>query len=102
VTTPAPSWNPWRPRNCTLRDARLLCEKLVAAARGKQPLRAAIHDYEAQMIDYGFKAVRDSLTAANQTVSDGRIGRIIGRTMFRVAAAVPSLERKMFAGFGSE
>ncbi|MEV6427664.1 NAD(P)/FAD-dependent oxidoreductase [Nocardia sp. NPDC051463] len=88
--------------NVALRDARLLCEKLVTAAGGAQPLRAAIHDYEAQMIEYGFAAVRDSLTAAEQTVSDNSVGRAIGRTVFRVAQALPPLKRKMFAGFGSE
>ncbi|WP_228000993.1 FAD-dependent oxidoreductase [Nocardia australiensis] len=88
--------------NVALRDARLLCEKLVAADRGARPLLAAIHDYEAQMIDYGFKAVRDSATAANQAVSDSRAGRTIGRMVFRVAEAVPSLKRKMFSDFGSE
>ncbi|MFD0361412.1 FAD-dependent oxidoreductase [Nocardia sp. GCM10030253] len=88
--------------NVALRDAQLLCRKLVAAANGEQPLLAAIHDYEAQMIEYGFAAVRDSLTAAEQTVSDNSVGRAIGRTVFRVAEAVPPLKRKMFAGFGSE
>ncbi|MFQ6394426.1 FAD-dependent oxidoreductase [Nocardia sp. KC 131] len=88
--------------NIALRDAQLLCDKLVAAANGEQPLLAAIHDYEAQMIEYGFAAVRDSLTAAEQTVSDNSVGRAIGRTVFRVAEAVPPLKRKMFAGFGSE
>jgi len=47
--------------NTALRDAALLCRKLVAAQRGEAELLVAIHDYEAAMLDYGFAAVRKAL-----------------------------------------
>jgi 2-polyprenyl-6-methoxyphenol hydroxylase-like FAD-dependent oxidoreductase len=43
-----------------LRDAALLAGELAAAARGEKALVHAIGDYERQMIDYGFAAVRAS------------------------------------------
>ncbi|MFI9510135.1 FAD-dependent oxidoreductase [Nocardia sp. NPDC052566] len=87
--------------NTALRDAQLLCRKLTAVDRGEQPLLPAIHEYEAQMIDYGFAAVRTSLRAANQSVSDNRLARTAGRLVFRTVNAVPPLRRKMFAGLGA-
>ncbi|RJO75362.1 FAD-dependent monooxygenase [Nocardia panacis] len=43
---------------CTaLRDAANLADALTAAAGGRE-LRTALHDYERDMIDYGFSAVR--------------------------------------------
>jgi len=52
--------------NMALRDASLLCRNLTAAARGEKPLLQAIHDYETEMIEYGFDAVRRSLQALQQ------------------------------------
>src|SRR6185437_5147961 len=43
-----------------LRDAALLTAELAAAARGERTLLQAIGDYERQMTDYGFAAVRAS------------------------------------------
>jgi 2-polyprenyl-6-methoxyphenol hydroxylase-like FAD-dependent oxidoreductase len=44
-----------------LRDAALLCHRLASAARGEVPLLEAIADYETDMRQYGFDAVRGSL-----------------------------------------
>lgn len=44
-----------------LRDAALLCRKLLEVKRGNTPLIPAIHEYEAEMINYGFDAVRMSM-----------------------------------------
>lgn len=84
--------------NIALRDAQLLCRGLVAAHRGELPLLTAIGGYENQMRGYAFDAVRDSLKAAEQATSDSGLGRIAGRTFFRVVNAVPPLKRKLFAG----
>jgi salicylate hydroxylase len=54
--------------NMALRDASLLCRNLVSAARCEKPLLHAIHDYETEMIEYGFNAVRRSLEALQQAV----------------------------------
>src|SRR5216683_2823642 len=48
--------------NIALRDAQLLCRKLVDAAASRVPLRQAKEAYEAEMLRYGFAAVADSLT----------------------------------------
>ncbi len=88
--------------NVALRDAQVLTGSLTAAARGERPLLRALHEYEAQMIGYGFAAVRASLQAAEQSVSDSRVSRTMARTVFRVAGALPPLKRKMFGGIGSE
>lgn len=45
-----------------LRDAGLLTWHLARVARGEDPLRRAVGDYEAEMLDYGFAAVAASLT----------------------------------------
>lgn len=88
--------------NVALRDAQLLTGALTAAARGERPLLEALHDYETQMLAYGFAAVRASLQAAEQTVSDNRVARTMARTVFRLAGALPPLKRKMFGGIGTE
>jgi 2-polyprenyl-6-methoxyphenol hydroxylase-like FAD-dependent oxidoreductase len=60
--------------NTALRDASLLCAKLTAASQGELPLLRAVHEYEAEMRTYGFKAVRDSLQAMNMIVAENRLG----------------------------
>jgi 2-polyprenyl-6-methoxyphenol hydroxylase-like FAD-dependent oxidoreductase len=88
--------------NTALRDAQLLARNLIAAARGEQPLLEAIHDYETQMIDYGFGAVRLSLRTAEQTISNNWLGRSIFKAMLKLFAAVPPLKRKVFADLGND
>ena len=46
--------------NIALRDAALLCQKLVAVNRDELTLLPALHDYEVSMLDYGFAAVHES------------------------------------------
>jgi 2-polyprenyl-6-methoxyphenol hydroxylase-like FAD-dependent oxidoreductase len=46
--------------NTALRDAALLTSELTAAARGDKSVVQAITEYEQQMRDYGFAAVRAS------------------------------------------
>lgn len=46
--------------NTALRDAALLCRNLAAACAGRVPLQQSIHEYEAEMIRYGFEAVLES------------------------------------------
>lgn len=86
--------------NTALRDAQLLCRKLIAAERGERPLLDGIHEYEAEMIDYGFAAVKASLKTAQMAVGDSRAARIMAKTVFRTFNALPALKRKVFAGFG--
>jgi 2-polyprenyl-6-methoxyphenol hydroxylase-like FAD-dependent oxidoreductase len=58
--------------NTALRDASLLCAKLTADSQGKLPLLRGVHEYEAEMRNYGFAAVRDSLQAMKMIVAENR------------------------------
>jgi 2-polyprenyl-6-methoxyphenol hydroxylase-like FAD-dependent oxidoreductase len=86
--------------NTALRDARLLCQRLVAARDGQTTLLAAIHDYETQMIEYGFDAVRKSrkqMTASNP-VHTPIVGRALlagMRTGMRVVNHLPPVKNSM-------
>ncbi|GAB1513713.1 FAD-dependent oxidoreductase [Actinophytocola sp. KF-1] len=88
--------------NTALRDAQLLARNLIDAAQGKRELLAAIRDYETQMIDYGFAAVRLSLRTAKQTISNNWLGRSMFKIALRVFALVPPLKRKVFADLGND
>ncbi|WP_242613763.1 FAD-dependent oxidoreductase [Herbihabitans rhizosphaerae] len=88
--------------NTALRDARLLCRALVAVSRGEAELLDAISDYESAMRAYGFKAVRDSLRTAEQSVSGNRPAKIMFKTVLRVLNAVGPLKRKVFGDHGTE
>jgi 2-polyprenyl-6-methoxyphenol hydroxylase-like FAD-dependent oxidoreductase len=88
--------------NTALRDAQLLARNLAAAANGKRDLKEAIHDYETQMIKYGFDAVRLSLRTAEQTISNDWLGRALFKGALRIFAAVPFLRRKAFADLAND
>jgi 2-polyprenyl-6-methoxyphenol hydroxylase-like FAD-dependent oxidoreductase len=79
-----------------LRDAGLLCHKLVEVDRGSSPLLPAIHEYEMAMVKYGFAAVRVSRRFADLVVSDNWLWRAAFKTALRVATMVPALKRLMF------
>ncbi|WP_019586045.1 FAD-dependent oxidoreductase [Deinococcus apachensis] len=86
--------------NTALRDAALLCRKLAAVRDGALPLLAAVGEYEAEMREYGYRAVLDS-----RAQMDGRgplhrpiIGSLMlgmTRTGLRLVNAVPPLKRRM-------
>jgi salicylate hydroxylase len=88
--------------NIALKDAVRLRDALVAADRGERPLIDAIRAYEAGMIDYGFKAVRTSLRAMEQTTSDNVMGRIVSRAAFRAIDRLPPVKRWFAASLGNE
>ena len=88
--------------NTALRDARLLARNLIAASRGEVELLDGIRDYETQMIDYGFAAVRLSLRTAEQTISTNRIGRSMIKAALRVFSVIPPLKRMVFSDLGSK
>jgi 2-polyprenyl-6-methoxyphenol hydroxylase-like FAD-dependent oxidoreductase len=54
--------------NTALRDAGLLCQKISFGNSGVLPLLEALHDYEAEMLNYGFEAVRQSERGIAQQV----------------------------------
>jgi 2-polyprenyl-6-methoxyphenol hydroxylase-like FAD-dependent oxidoreductase len=83
--------------NTALRDAQLLAHNLIEASQRRRPLLAAIADYEKQMREYGFAAVRLSLRTARQTISNNHLGRRMFKAALKVFRAVPPLKRKAFA-----
>jgi len=87
--------------NTALKDARLLCEKLVAADRGQQPLLPAIGEYEAAMLEYGFAAVRSSMRRTRQATSGNPVKRAITKRMLRLISNVSPIRRKMARKMGS-
>jgi 2-polyprenyl-6-methoxyphenol hydroxylase-like FAD-dependent oxidoreductase len=86
--------------NTALRDADLLARQLVEVRDGRLGLVPAVHEYERQMLDYGFAAVKASLRNAKRAGSANWFARGAFRTVLRVANAVPPLKRKMFADLG--
>jgi 2-polyprenyl-6-methoxyphenol hydroxylase-like FAD-dependent oxidoreductase len=88
--------------NIALRDAALLCGNLKDAALGARPIEAAINDYERQMREYGFAAVRASLQAMQQSVGDKGVGFRLRKLFFRAVNATPPLKRLVFANLGEE
>jgi hypothetical protein len=54
------------------------------------------------MIDYGFKAVRNSLRAMEQTTTDSAVGRIVSRAAFRAIDRLPPAKRWFAASLGNE
>jgi salicylate hydroxylase len=81
--------------NTALRDAELLRRTLTGADSWP-----ALHDYEREMLDYGFRAVRQSLRNARQGASPSRLGRMAFRAMLRTTNALPPMRRRMAAGLG--
>jgi 2-polyprenyl-6-methoxyphenol hydroxylase-like FAD-dependent oxidoreductase len=88
--------------NTALRDARLLARNLIAVTRGERDLIDAIADFEQQMIDYGFTAVRRSLRDARSFVSENWFARSMFKIVLRFFSAVPPLKRKVFSDQGTE
>lgn len=88
--------------NVALTDAMRLRSALAAAADGDRPLVDLIRDYESGMVAYGFEAVRTSLRAMNQAITENPVKLALSRAMLRVVDRVPALKRRMFAGLGAE
>lgn len=87
--------------NTALRDAALLCRQLVAAQQDAKPLLAAIGDYQAEMVPYGFARVADSLAQNGSSGNDplhkpvlGRVMLAATRTYFRAVDRIPAVRRK--------
>jgi 2-polyprenyl-6-methoxyphenol hydroxylase-like FAD-dependent oxidoreductase len=57
--------------NTALRDARQLADSLIAMVRLGAPLHQALHDYETEMVRYGFAALRASLQGLNDESRPG-------------------------------
>jgi salicylate hydroxylase len=81
--------------NTALRDAALLTRCLADAAGSGTGLLQAVHDYEAEMIRYGFRAVRDSRKAADMFISENPVRRFAFKAALRAADHVPPIRRPL-------
>jgi len=88
--------------NIALRDAAALSMALGAANGGEKDLLTSIHDYEAEMIRYGFRAVRKSLRAMEQTIDDRALSRTLHHTTLKMIQAMPPVKRWMLRYRGEE
>jgi 2-polyprenyl-6-methoxyphenol hydroxylase-like FAD-dependent oxidoreductase len=87
--------------NTALRDADLLRRQLSAVSRGQLELVPAVAEYERQMLDYGFAAVRRALRNTQLAGSAGRFGQFAFRSVLRMTNALPLAKRKMAASLGT-
>jgi 2-polyprenyl-6-methoxyphenol hydroxylase-like FAD-dependent oxidoreductase len=88
--------------NVAIKDAARLKRALVAAHSGEHDIVAAIHDYETGMLDYGFRAVRNSLKAMRQTITDSAPSLMLSRLTLRAINALPPLKRAVASRLGEE
>lgn len=88
--------------NVAIKDAARLKRALVAAHNGEHDIVVAIHDYETGMLDYGFRAVRNSLKAMHQTITDSRPSLMLSRLTLRAINALPPIKRAVASRWGEE
>ncbi|MGH8931411.1 MAG: FAD-dependent oxidoreductase [Egibacteraceae bacterium] len=88
--------------NTAMRDARLLGQMLTLADRGERDVRDAVREYEDDMREYGYAAIRDALASRDQMLSTGAVGEFTARAWFRLCRAVPALRRRTFSGWDGE
>ena len=63
--------------NIALLDADSLRRALLRVYRGESELIPALHGFEAEMIDRGFRAVEGSLKQMKQVPSQGRFANVM-------------------------
>jgi 2-polyprenyl-6-methoxyphenol hydroxylase-like FAD-dependent oxidoreductase len=83
--------------NTALEDAQRLCVALAAAASGTSPPATALRDYQAEMLDRGFKTVRGVRLYTRMAISRSRLLRTTARAFFRLCGAVGPLRRAVFS-----
>ncbi len=88
--------------NMALRDANLLGRKLAAVHRGESSLLKAIHEYEEEMVDYGFAAVRSSVEATRQGISSNPASLAAFKVFLRICQAAYPLKRLVFRNAWAE
>ncbi len=82
--------------NTALRDARLLADRLAAAARGERPLLDALADYERGLRAQGEAAVRETLATRDRMLAAGVARTVASRAFLRLCSAAPPLRRRVF------
>jgi len=74
--------------NTAIQDAGVLARELALAQRGDKPLLQALADYEREMREYGYAAVRLSLQALERSL--GSVTEPVPRATWRLPAALQS------------
>jgi 2-polyprenyl-6-methoxyphenol hydroxylase-like FAD-dependent oxidoreductase len=69
--------------NTALKDAQLLCQKLIAVARQEKTLACALQEYVTEMLHYSFAAVKSSKQALDLIVMENAVGRALTKTALR-------------------
>lgn len=82
--------------NTALRDAALLTRQLAHAARGQRPLLDAIGEYEAEMREYGFRAVDLAMQTLRQGLASNPVEVFFSRGWFRLCGIAAPLRRMTF------
>jgi 2-polyprenyl-6-methoxyphenol hydroxylase-like FAD-dependent oxidoreductase len=83
-----------------LQDAERLCRAIKAVHYREQELLPALHEYEANMLEHGFRAVQNSLRASQQFVADGFVSSILASHVLKVLNHFPKLKRSLFQNLG--
>ncbi len=73
--------------NIALKDAQLLCQKLVEVATQEKTLQQALKEYVTAMLHYSFAAVRSSKQAMDLIVMENPVGRALTKTALRSASS---------------
>jgi 2-polyprenyl-6-methoxyphenol hydroxylase-like FAD-dependent oxidoreductase len=84
--------------NTALRDAAALRQALVAIDRGEQDLIPALSNYERDMVDYGFRAVRTSLREMERLHSENSLSRTFTKTVSRTIDLIAPLKTVLYGG----
>jgi 2-polyprenyl-6-methoxyphenol hydroxylase-like FAD-dependent oxidoreductase len=82
--------------NTALRDAHALCAALTAADRGEEPLLQALRAYEADLLRFGLRTVREAVRDTEAAITRAVLKRSATRWFSRTRAAVPPLGRAVF------
>src|SRR5205823_7757338 len=69
--------------NTALRDAQLLCQKLIAVTQQEKPRATALKEYVTEMLHYSFAAVKRSKQALDMIVMENSVGRALTKTTLR-------------------
>ena len=69
--------------NTALKDAQLLCQKLIAVARQEQTQASALKEYATEMLHYSFAAVKSSKQSLDMMVMENSVGRALTKTALR-------------------
>lgn len=83
-----------------LQDAEHLCQSIISISRGEKELIPALYEYEIEMLEYGFKAVQNSLMASRQFIEDSAWSPLLVSTTLKILNLFPALKQSLFKNLG--